>query len=186
MINQAYSFLINLWQSAMDGKKNIKLHHILSNLAGFTCVSIRCPKKYGETIKERQCMLAPRYESDLVYEQREGDPQKPLDDRYIRNAAVIPDLSQPHRARVVSTEEKTFSGDLMIHGFTVPDYQQTYHSVVDPLLSSPSGEHTAYSLELGHTIKEHLFEELAYPKLQVSEHPNGKEPEVHESSRPLK
>lgn len=136
--------------------------------------SIRCPKKYGETIKERQCMLAPRYKSDIMCEQREVDQQKPLDSRYIRNAAVIPDLNLPHRTRCVSNEEKTSSGDLMMHGFTVPDYQQTYHSVVDPLLLSPSGQRTAYSLKLGHTIKEHLFEELAYPKLQVSEHPNGK------------
>ena len=62
----------------------------------------------------------------------------------------------------------------MIHGFTVPEYQQTYHSVVDPLLCSPCGQLTAYSLELGRTIKEHLFRELAYPTLQFSEQPNGK------------
>lgn len=136
---------------------------------------IRCPKKYGETIKERKYKSAPGYDSDFLSEQREADPQKPLDDRYIKNAAVIPDLSAlPHIPRVVTTEERTSSSALMIHGFTVPDYQQTYHSVVDPLLFSSCGKQIPYSLELGQTIKERLFEELAYPLHQITEHPNGK------------
>lgn len=126
-------------------------------------------------------MLAPSYDLDLVCEKIEADAQKPLDDRYIRNAAVLPDLKLPHSNRALTTEERTSSslstsqpGPLMIHGFTVPEYQLTYHSVVDPLLFSPCGKLTAYSLELGRNIKEHLFKELAYPTLQISEHPNGK------------
>lgn len=141
--------------------------------------SIRCPKKYGETIKERKYMLAPRYDLDLVSEQQsEADPQKPLDDRYMRNAAILPDLKQPHSDGALATEERTVStrqpGPLMIHGFTVPEYQQTYHSVVDPLLFRPCGKLAAYSLELGRNIKEHLFKELAYPTLQISEQPKRK------------
>ncbi|XP_050934843.1 uncharacterized protein C22orf31 [Lates calcarifer] len=143
--------------------------------------SIRCPKKYGEAIKERTHMLAPSQDLDFVCEQSDMHPQKPLDDRYVRNAAVLPDFKLPHGDRALFTEERTSCGvsagqpePLMIHGFTVPEYQQTYHSVVDHLLFSPCGKLTAYSLELGRNIKEHLFEELAYPTLQISEQPNGK------------
>lgn len=137
--------------------------------------SIRCPKKYGETIKERKYLLAPAYDLHLVWEQKETDHKKPLDDRYIRNAAALPDLLDlPRSNRVVTTEEGNSSDELMIHGFTVRDYQQIYHSVVDPLLFKPCGKLAAYSLELGHTIKENLFRELAYPMLQMAEHPKGK------------
>ncbi|XP_032357612.1 uncharacterized protein C22orf31 isoform X1 [Etheostoma spectabile] len=142
--------------------------------------SIRCPKKYGETIKERKYMLTPNYDLDLVCEQSKADPQKLPDDRYIRNAAVLPDLKLSHRDGALTTEERTSSsvptsqpGPLMIHGFTVPEYQQTYHSVVDPLLFRPCGKLAAYSLELGRNIKEHLFKEMAYPTIQSSEQPNG-------------
>ncbi|XP_060902428.1 uncharacterized protein C22orf31-like [Labrus mixtus] len=140
--------------------------------------SIRCPKKYGETVKERKYMVAPPCYLDFVCEQNEVDPQKPLDDRYKRNTAVPPDLKPPHRDTVLTNEDRTLTsqpaGPLLIHGFTVPEYQQTYHSVVDPLLVSPCGKLTAYSVELGRNIKEHLFEELAYPTLQISEQTDGK------------
>nr|XP_043888531.1 uncharacterized protein C22orf31-like [Solea senegalensis] len=144
--------------------------------------SIRCPKKYGEAIKERTSMLAPSQDLDLVSEQSEAHPQKKtLDDKYIRNAAVVPDLKQTCDEEALSTEDKTCSCastsqpcSLMIHGFTVPEYQQMYHSVVDPLLLSHCGKLTAYSLQLGRNIKEQLFTELAYPTLQISEQPNGR------------
>lgn len=142
--------------------------------------SIRCPKKYGETIKERKYMLAPSHDVDLMIEQSESHPQKALDDRYIKNAAVLPDLKVPHCDGALSTEGRTTSSvsasetGPLIHGFTVPEYQLTYHSVVDPLLFSASGKLTIYSLELGRNIKEHLFRELAYPTLQITEQPNGK------------
>ncbi|XP_059186893.1 uncharacterized protein C22orf31-like [Centropristis striata] len=143
--------------------------------------SIRCPKKYGETIKERTYNLAPSYDLDFECEPSEADPQKPLADRYIRNAAALPDLKLPHSDGALISEERSSSsvsiiqpGPLMIHGFTVPEYQKTYHSVVDPLLFGPCGKLAAYSLKLGRNIKEHLFKELAYPTLQISEQPNGK------------
>ncbi|XP_026223013.1 uncharacterized protein C22orf31-like isoform X2 [Anabas testudineus] len=142
--------------------------------------SIRCPKKYGETIKERKNMLGPRHDLDFNNEQSVEDPQKPLDDRHIKNAAVLPDLKVPLSDRTKSTEGRTASsmsaGETgpLIHGFTVQEYQLTYHSVVDPLLFSLYGKPTAYSLELGRNIKEHLFRELAYPTLQISEQPSGK------------
>lgn len=120
-------------------------------------------------------MVAPTYDLDLMLEQREENPTKPLDDRYMRNAAVLPDLPDlPHGREVVQNQDKTFSSPLMIHGFTVADYQRTYHSVVDPLLFGPCGKIVPYNVKLGFTIKEHLFSELAYPSLQISECPNGK------------
>lgn len=138
--------------------------------------SIRCPKKYGETVKERKYMPAPTSDLDFACEQRDMDPKKTLDDRHIKNAALLPDLTLPCTDRALDTTDETLNrqpGPLLIHGFTVPEYQQTYHSVVDPLLFSPSGKLTAYSLELGRNIKEHLFKELAYPTLQISEQTNG-------------
>lgn len=135
--------------------------------------SIRCPKKYGEVIKERNFLFAPPVDLELMFEER--DPQKPLDERFIRNAAVLPDLSDlPYSPEAVKTEERTSSDALMIHGYSVEDFQQAYHSVVDPLLYRPCGKLRPYSLELGFTIKEHLLEELAYPTLEMSEHPDGK------------
>lgn len=125
-------------------------------------------------------MLAPYDGLDFVREQSEAEPERSLDDRYIKNAAALPDLKKPHSDTALSTEDKNTSSlstaqpGPLIHGFTVPEYQQTYHSVVDPLLFSPSGQMTAYSLQLGCIIKEHLFAELAYPTLQISQMPNGK------------
>uniref|UniRef100_A0A665UQN5 Uncharacterized protein n=1 Tax=Echeneis naucrates TaxID=173247 RepID=A0A665UQN5_ECHNA len=146
---------------------------------------IRCPKKYGEAIKVRTSTLAPSRDLDFACEQSEH-PQRPLDDRYIRNAAVLPDLRLPSCNGALSAEEKTPNNmpashpePLMIHGFMIPEYQQIYHSVVDPLLFSPCGALTAYSLQLGCDIKDHLFEELAYPTLQISEQPNGRVEVTH-------
>lgn len=126
-------------------------------------------------------MLAPSYGLDIVCEKCKADPQKkPLEDRYIRNAAVLPHLKEPYSDVALTAEEKTSSsvptvqpGPVMIHGFTVPEYQWTYHSVVDPLLYSPCGKLRAYSLELGRHIKEHLFQELSYPMLLISDQPKG-------------
>ncbi|XP_007563125.1 PREDICTED: uncharacterized protein C22orf31 homolog isoform X1 [Poecilia mexicana] len=134
--------------------------------------SIRCPKKYGQTVKERSFLLAPPFGSELMFE--EHDAEKPLDERYIRNAAVIPDLSdQLCSAKAVEMEE-TSGAALTIHGYSVEDFQKTYHSVVDPLLYRPCGKLKPYSLELGFTIKEHLLDGLAYPTLEISERPDGK------------
>lgn len=121
--------------------------------------------------------MSPRHVRDFTGEQNKEDPQK---DEYIKNTAVLPDLKVPLSDRACATEGTITSsvsfGEAgpLIHGFTVPEYQLTYHSVVDPLLFSPAGKLAAYSLELGRNIKEHLFRELAYPTLHISELPNRK------------
>lgn len=139
--------------------------------------SIRCPKKYGETVKERKYMLVPRFDLDgLVLSERNGaGSQKPLHERYIWNAAVVPGLTvtAADHKKTPSSVSKSQSGPLMIHGFTVAEYQHAYHTVVDPLLFDPCGKARPYSLELGRHIKEHLFAELAYPTHQLLEKPNG-------------
>lgn len=141
--------------------------------------SIRCPKKYGETITKRKYMLAPSCEAGTDCERNNVDSNRPLQDRYIRNAAILPDLRSdslpPAKKRTSAHCVLTAqSQPLMIHGFTTLEYRQTYHAVVDRLLFSAGGRPVTYSLELGRLIKEHLFEELAYPTLQISEESSGK------------
>lgn len=116
---------------------------------------------------------------DVWNEQKDADRvPRELDERYNRNAAILPDLhvtlndqgqSDICSNGVVTYESDPKSGPLMIHGFTVAEYQHMYHLVVDPLLLSPCGKPRTYNLELGRTIKEHLFTELAYPMLQMFE-----------------
>ncbi|XP_008307360.1 uncharacterized protein C22orf31 [Cynoglossus semilaevis] len=139
--------------------------------------SIRCPSKYGEIVKERTPTLSSNQQLDFVAAKREEWPETPLDNRYIKNAAVLPGLKD----EALSSEERTSSSVvtsqpeiLLIHGFTVPEYQHIYHSVVDPLLLDPHGEPAVYSLELGRHIKEQLFSELAYPTFQMTEQPSGR------------
>ncbi|XP_056467138.1 uncharacterized protein LOC130405873 isoform X1 [Gadus chalcogrammus] len=142
--------------------------------------SIRCPKKYGDAIKERPDMLSVTCDLDplLVPPQRKANIPRPTAERFSRNAAVLPDVrhSQGSPTAEAAREEPTLTTNgrttepLVIHGYAVPEYQLAYHSVVDSLL--PPGQ--TYSLELGRTIKEHLFEELAYPTLHISEQADGR------------
>ncbi|XP_006869362.1 PREDICTED: uncharacterized protein C22orf31 homolog [Chrysochloris asiatica] len=49
---------------------------------------------------------------------------------------------------------------LTIHGLPTEGYQALYHAVVEPMLWNPSGTPKRYSLELGKTIKQRLWEAL--------------------------
>ncbi|KAK1792073.1 hypothetical protein P4O66_001848 [Electrophorus voltai] len=62
---------------------------------------------------------------------------------------------------------------LVIHGHSVQEYQKIYHSAVDPMLRSPSGQAKPYSLELGRIIKQRLWEALFCPTLQKEVKPDG-------------
>lgn len=120
-------------------------------------------------------MLVPQFDLDIAFEQNGAESQRPPQERYIRNAAVLPEFRPAHTGdkKPPNSASKCQAGTLMIHGFTVPEYQHIYHTVVDPLLFNPCGKPRTYSLELGRRVKEHLFAELAYPTLQMSEQPNG-------------
>ncbi|XP_055972542.1 uncharacterized protein C22orf31 homolog [Sorex fumeus] len=49
---------------------------------------------------------------------------------------------------------------LTIHGLPTEGYRALYHAVVEPMLRNPSGSLKRYSLELGKTIKQKLWEAL--------------------------
>ena len=104
----------------------------------------------------------------------------PLDERYIKNAAVLPDLCQPSPPATSSAHASSTSGGapqdepLLTHGHTVKEYQAIYHSVVDPMLKTRSGKTRPYSLELGHGIKQRLWEKLFCPTLIETEDADGR------------
>lgn len=93
---------------------------------------------------------------------------EPVEDRYIKNAAVLPDLRPlppvaPSPAQ--SSSEPQQSEPLLIHGHTVEEYQAIYHSVVDPMMKTKSGNDRPYSLALGRAIKQRLWERLFCPTI---------------------
>ncbi|KAL7874881.1 hypothetical protein SRHO_G00058510 [Serrasalmus rhombeus] len=62
---------------------------------------------------------------------------------------------------------------LLIHGHTTEEYQTIYHSVVDSMVSTASGQPRPYSLELGLRVKQRLWETLRCPTLKEEEQPDG-------------
>ncbi|KAL6489158.1 hypothetical protein MHYP_G00028990 [Metynnis hypsauchen] len=62
---------------------------------------------------------------------------------------------------------------LLIHGHTIEKYQTIYHSVVDSMVSTASGQPRPYSLELGLRVKQRLWETLRCPSLREEEQPDG-------------
>ncbi|XP_037367409.1 uncharacterized protein C22orf31 homolog [Talpa occidentalis] len=82
------------------------------------------------------------------------------------------------------TRKIQLSDTLTIHGLPTAGYQALYHAVVEPMLWNPSGTPKRYSLELGKTIKQKLWEALcrqaAPPDLQKHLLSGKKRLEVHE------
>ncbi|KAG8521250.1 putative protein C22orf31 [Galemys pyrenaicus] len=83
------------------------------------------------------------------------------------------------------TREIQLSDTPTIHGLPTDGYQALYHSVVEPMLWNPSGTPKRYSLELGKTVKQKLWEALcsqAAPPEDARKHLlSGKQQlEVHE------
>lgn len=54
-------------------------------------------------------MLPPRHDMGFMSDQTELYPQKPLDDCYIKNAALLPNVKAPQSGRALSTEGGTTS-----------------------------------------------------------------------------
>ncbi|XP_048109214.1 uncharacterized protein LOC125301016 [Alosa alosa] len=95
---------------------------------------------------------------------------EPLEERYIKNAAVLPDLRPlppvaPSSAQSSSLLSAALSEPLLIHGHTVVDFQAIYHSVVDPMLKTKSGNARQYNLGMGRAIKQRLWERMSCPTL---------------------
>nr|XP_015215368.1 PREDICTED: uncharacterized protein C22orf31 homolog [Lepisosteus oculatus] len=88
-----------------------------------------------------------------------------------RNAPV-PDSAAGHG----SPSHTTCRSDepLLIHGLSVEEYRQVYHSVVEPMRMNSKGRPKPYSLELGRRIKQRLWEALHCPRLQEIVHPDGR------------
>ena len=93
-------------------------------------------------------------------EQSLGDFNEPLETRFIQNAAVLPDccigprISSPGRETLLSSSSDS---DLLIHGRSVAEYQQLYHSVVDVLVKRKE------NLNRSKKIKKRLWEALSGP-----------------------
>ncbi|XP_066580387.1 uncharacterized protein LOC136771776 [Amia ocellicauda] len=103
-----------------------------------------------------------------------------LKERYIKNAAVIPELrprlekALAERAASTSSLPRQEDEPLWIHGLSVEEYQQVFRSVVDPMFNTSSGDPRPYSLELGREIKQKLWEALNCPRLEEIVHEDGR------------
>ena len=105
--------------------------------------------------------------------------QEHVDERFIRNAAVLPDWRPfPPRPRCL---QPFTPGPLLIHGRVPAEYQQLYHSVVDPMLQFSTGRPRPYSLQLGRRIKQRLWEALSRPVVTSTPLADGLQ-EIRESA----
>ena len=95
-----------------------------------------------------------------------GDLSEPLETRYVQNAAVLPEccigprISSPGRETLISVASD--APELRIHGRSVAEYQQLYHSVLDVLVKRK--EHMTRSKK----IKQRLWDELSGPRFWSS------------------
>lgn len=109
---------------------------------------------------------------------REAELQKtlkePLEEQYIYNAAVLPDLRPFPTPALASVPQETSNSGRLIqvpplqtHALKIEEYQSIYHSVVGSVLRTPSGQTRPCSLKLGRRIKQRLWEALCCPSLRV-------------------
>lgn len=95
-------------------------------------------------------------------------------DKAIKMTWALPELA--HLPAPPQTTPGTSSAEepLRIHGLTVEEYQSVYHSVVDPMLLTASGNPRRYSLDLGRAIKQRLWERLYCPRLHEEVQADGR------------
>ncbi|RXN07944.1 putative protein C22orf31-like protein [Labeo rohita] len=100
---------------------------------------------------------------------------KGLEKRYVKNAAVIPDI-QPAVSSVDVCQAPLCQQEepISIHGHSVQAYQDVYRSVAEPMIQTRCGRRRPYSLELGLKIKQRLWEKLNCPSLLETEQPAGR------------
>ena len=106
--------------------------------------------------------------------------EEPLEERYIKNAAVLPDFRQPTPAPIPTPHPRSNSGPLpqeeplKIHGYSVEEYKRIYHSEVDPMMTTRSGHPRPYSLQMGRVIKQRLWDKFSCPSFLETEDADGR------------
>ena len=101
---------------------------------------------------------------EVEVEQQQDVPEE----RFIKNAAVLPDRcsdDEQYSSRETLTRAASESVDepLLIHGRSVTEYQQLFHSIVDPMMHHANGTPLEYTMELGREIKQKLWEAVSGP-----------------------
>ncbi|KAK6329156.1 hypothetical protein J4Q44_G00011340 [Coregonus suidteri] len=95
-----------------------------------------------------------------------------LDDSSLMTETSIPSPSSyPERSPTGRTEAQE---EPLIHGHSIPEYQQIYHSVVDSMLVTASVQPPRYSLNLGRRIKQRLWEALWCPTFTITQLTEGR------------
>lgn len=109
--------------------------------------------------------------------QRSNRQEEQVAKRYLKNAAVLPDVRPAASVSSVDVcaaplcqQEESVS----IHGHSMQGYQDIYGSVAEPMIKTRCGRRRPYSLELGLKIKQCLWETLKRPSLLETEQPDGR------------
>ncbi|KAM4592264.1 uncharacterized protein PAE49_007833 [Odontesthes bonariensis] len=89
-------------------------------------------------------------------------PRDPIPPEDLPAVSPVALSLQPSRA------PRQDDGPLMIHNYTVEEYQNIYHEVVDDMLRFKNGRVRPYSLNLGLQIKQKLWERLNRPSLTTT------------------
>ncbi|XP_063072547.1 uncharacterized protein LOC134463266 [Engraulis encrasicolus] len=156
---------------------------------------IDIPFEWSPSPREREDMFFPHlddssYKAEAAERKRREaalqsslrQMKEPLDERYIKNAAVVPDLRQLTSASTSTQNSKSsFSNGpqlqeepLKIHGYNVEDFKRMYHSVVDPKLTTKSGNVCRYDLQMGRVIKQRMWEKFNCPSFVETEDADGR------------
>ncbi|KAL2087447.1 hypothetical protein ACEWY4_016275 [Coilia grayii] len=119
-------------------------------------------------VQKRDYKAAERKRRETTLQANLRQMEEPLDEQYIRNAAVLPDLRKPTPAPTpIPTPKPSFSNGPLpqeeptrIHGYNVEDFKRIYHSVVDPKLTTKSGNPRPYGLQMGQVIKQRMWKKV--------------------------
>ncbi|XP_063044293.1 uncharacterized protein LOC134438615 [Engraulis encrasicolus] len=175
----------------------IKRKRCLNDGKQFNPQDIDIPFEWSPSPREKEDMFFPHlndssYKAEAAERKRREDAlqsslrqmKEPLDERYIKNAAVLPDLrlqtSAPAPPQTLTPKPSCSNGSLAqeeplkIHGCNVEDFKRIYHSVVDPKLTTKSGNPRPYGLQMGRVIKQRMWETFNCPSFVETEAADGR------------
>ncbi|KAG5273808.1 hypothetical protein AALO_G00155770 [Alosa alosa] len=113
----------------------------------------------------------------VISERKKSVPQS-KDDKAIKIPPALPEPTHPLASSQTTPsttgQPETTEEPLLIHGLTLEEYRGVYHSVIDPMLLTASGNSRRYSLELGRIIKQRLWERLFCPQLHEEVQADGR------------